>query len=101
MPAPTGEFDFVKFAESLKRYPDTKPRFSAFLWRRALQSRARRLSSHEHVRTMELVMGVTAFCEIRIPVPGLGGRGADDGNAFRAGKTATVRICTPTSRRCK
>jgi hypothetical protein len=47
------------------------------------------------------VMGVTVFCEIRIPVPGLGGRGANDGNAVRAGKTATVRICTPTSRRCK
>ena len=47
------------------------------------------------------VIAVTVFCEIRIPIPGLGGRGNADGDAARAGKAATVRICTPTSRRCK
>jgi len=51
--------------------------------------------------TVRTVMAITFSCEIRIPIPGLGGRGDHDGEAVGAGKTATVRMCTPTRRRCK
>ena len=47
------------------------------------------------------VIPVTLSCEIRIPILDTGQRAHNNRKAVRAGKTAKVRICTPTSRRCR
>src|SRR6202140_4283350 len=46
-------------------------------------------------------MGVTVFLWDSNSRSWAGRTRRCDGSAVRAGKTATVRICTPTSRRCK